>query len=129
MVAVPSVSVLEALQDDELAVAIVAAGLPEETTPQELGFEDLMGLVVEGIDAIGFKEVRSRAMRSMLAHLDNSLQRQALIDAVVRDVWGSLRARFAAGELVRKLRTLAAEAAVTPPAASSRKRHLWAVAS
>lgn len=129
MIAVPSVSVLEALQDDELAVAIVAAGLPEEITPQALGFEDLMGLVIDGIDTIGFREVRSRAMQSMLAHLDDSLQRQALIDAVIREVWGSMRARFTAGELVRRLRVLAAEAVVTPPVASSRKRHLWAVAS
>lgn len=126
MIAVPSVSVLEALQDDELAVAIVAAGLPEEVTPQELGFEDLMGLVVEGIDAIGFKEVRSRALRSMLAHLDDS---RVMVDAVVRSVWGSIGNRYVADELVRKLRTLAAEAAATPPAASARKRHLWAVAS
>jgi hypothetical protein len=126
MIAVPSVSVLEALQDDELAVAIVAAGLPEEITPQALGFEDLMGLVVEGINAIGFKEVRSRALRSMLAHLDGST---VMVDAVIRSVWGSAGDRYTAGELVRKLRTLAAEAVATPPVATVRKRHLWAVAS
>ncbi|WP_156037403.1 hypothetical protein [Glycomyces tenuis] len=117
-------SVLEALHDDELAVAMVAAGLPE-TDPTELGFEDLMGLVVSGLDAIGFREVRSRSLRSMLAHLDGV---PVIVDEAVRSVWGSLTAKYTADRLVSRLRALAAAAAQPSPPVEYRERHLWAVA-